>query len=123
MVKVALAGGSGAIGKTILDVLSQKDSEHEFITLSRKHSQPLTGHTSVQVDYNDVDGLRQHLEANQIEVVIAPFHMSMGALQAQLNLIEAASRSKCTCRFVPSSFAIPYPSTYVEFHATYDYSS
>jgi putative NADH-flavin reductase len=109
MVKIALAGGTGALGRTILDVLVQSASKHEVITLSRKSPELPTGHRSVQVDYDDVFGLRKHLEDNGIEVVIATFHMSMGALQAQLNLIEAASRSECTYRFIPTSFAIPYP--------------
>jgi phosphoserine aminotransferase len=35
MTIIAVAGGSGAVGKTIVDVLAQ-DSEHEVVVLTRK---------------------------------------------------------------------------------------
>lgn len=106
MVRLAIAGGTGAIGRTILDSL-EANVRHEAVILSRKES--IGKQRVVQVDYQDISALQSRLEENNVEVVIATFHMSSGALQAQLNLIEAASRSKCTKRFIPTSFAIPYP--------------
>lgn len=35
MVKIAIAGGQGNVGRTIVDVLKDQ-SRHEFIALSRK---------------------------------------------------------------------------------------
>lgn len=39
MVKVAIAGGTGDVGRTIVEVI-QNDSKHEAIVLTRKVSQP-----------------------------------------------------------------------------------
>lgn len=62
------------------------------------------------VDYSDIDHLVSVLEANEIDTVISAFAVEGDSLaMAQLNLIEAATKSKPTRRFIPSAFAIPYP--------------
>lgn len=62
------------------------------------------------VDYSNIDHLVSVLEANQIDTVISAFAVEGDSLEmAQLNLIEATTKSKPTKRFIPSAFAVPYP--------------
>lgn len=62
------------------------------------------------VDYNDIDALTSFLEEHDIHTVICAFGITATSLAtSQLNLIKAADASKATKRFIPSSFAIPYP--------------
>lgn len=125
MVNVAIAGGTGGVGRTIFEVLST--SKHTGFVLSRKVpillslpiSIPLDAYciqwssefnNVLPVDYSNIDHLVSVLEANQIDTVISAFAVEGDSLaMAQLNLIEAATRSKSTRRFIPSAFAIPYP--------------
>ncbi|KAL4812293.1 hypothetical protein BDW67DRAFT_170306 [Aspergillus spinulosporus] len=112
MVNVAVAGGTGGVGRTIVEVLSR--SLHQAFVFSRK---PLDGGisnnqniTTVTVDYTKVDSLVRILEIYKIHTVICTFSVSGDSLsRSQANLIEAAKLSKETKRFVPSSFAIQYP--------------
>lgn len=62
------------------------------------------------VDYSDIDALKSFLEEHNIHTVISAFGITATSLAtSQLNLIKAADRSSATKRFIPSSFAIPYP--------------
>ncbi|KAF2017078.1 nmrA-like family protein [Aaosphaeria arxii CBS 175.79] len=110
MVRVAIAGGGGKLGRTILDVLSEQD-EHEAFVLSRKASQDRKhGAAVLQVDYTDIESMTQTLEENRIDTVICTIGYHGNSLEvAQMNLIRAAMASRTTRRFVPSTFAISYP--------------
>ncbi|KAF6809278.1 hypothetical protein CMUS01_13717 [Colletotrichum musicola] len=58
-----------------------------------------------KVDYDDVEGLKQLLESENVETVISTISiLSAAQSQAQLNLIAAADSSSSTRRFVPSEF-------------------
>ncbi|PYI33612.1 NAD(P)-binding protein [Aspergillus indologenus CBS 114.80] len=112
MVRVAIAGGHGGVGRTILEVLGES-SEHEALVLSRKSAGD--GGRTIQVDYRSVDKLVAVLETHQIDTVICCFAVQGDSLAiSQLNLIQAAIKSKVTRQFVPSGFAIPYPQDAVE---------
>ncbi|EAW24540.1 NmrA-like family protein [Aspergillus fischeri NRRL 181] len=107
MVNVAVAGGTGGVGRTILDILSTTD-KHQAFVLSRKYIE--NDNNVLQVDYNDIDQLVAVLETKNIHTVICCFAVEGSSLaDSQLNLIQAAARSKATRRFVPTAYAIPYP--------------
>lgn len=130
MTVVAVAGGTGGIGKTIIEqlVLSGK---HEVLVLSRHVSESqvlevlvvtkfhindsnmpkVPDHPSqdgaqlIRADYGDVGSLTRLLELNNVDTVISAIGMHSEATEkAQLNLIEAAKQSEKTKRFIPSEY-------------------
>ncbi|GJC82992.1 oxidoreductase swnN [Colletotrichum liriopes] len=112
MVTVAVAGGTGAVGRTLVEVLSQQ-TKHRAIVLSRKAPASEEGAAlapTFQVDYSDVDALQAFLEEMDVHTVISAFGITATSLAtSQLNLVRAAEQSSATRRFIPSSFAIRYP--------------
>ncbi|KAF2692136.1 NAD(P)-binding protein [Lentithecium fluviatile CBS 122367] len=99
---VAIAGGSGGLGRAVVDALKM-DSRYEPIILARKTNPVLQNDVGVpvlQADYSDPDSLVQLLEDNKIDTVISTI---AGLDQApEVNLIKAADRSTITRRFIPS---------------------
>ncbi|KAE8155068.1 hypothetical protein BDV25DRAFT_126216 [Aspergillus avenaceus] len=85
MVNVAIAGGTGGVGRTILEVL-QATSQHQAFVLSRQASQHLPN--TITMNYDDTDRIADILERKNIHT---------------------------TKRFVPSGYAIPYPQRALEF--------
>lgn len=60
----------------------------------------------VQIDYNDVPGLTRQLEHHNIHTIISAIGLtSEETCNSQLNLIEAAEKSKVTKRFIPSEYS------------------
>ena len=109
MVKVAVAGGTTGIGRAIVKAL-EKDGSHQCIILSRNVS---NDSKVLAVDYSDPKGLQSALEEHEIHTVISAVSLQTEASgQSQLNLIEAADRSKATKRFMPSEFGAKYDSRY-----------
>ncbi|RGP63747.1 hypothetical protein FSPOR_8353 [Fusarium sporotrichioides] len=129
MVKVAIAGGTGVVGKTLADVLADQ-SKHEDIILTRQVffvaiyliKPRITDHFTQEldvvklplphfaVDYSDVASLTTFLEEHNVHTVISAFGINAKSLAtSQMNLIKAADASKTTKRFIPSSFAMTYP--------------
>ncbi|KAF4211863.1 hypothetical protein CNMCM8980_000641 [Aspergillus fumigatiaffinis] len=107
MVNVAVAGGTGGVGRAILDVISTTD-KHQAFVLSRKCIE--NDDDVIQVDYNNIDQLVAVLEAKNIHTIICCFAVEGNSLAvSQLCLIQAAIRSTATRRFVPTAYAIPYP--------------
>lgn len=106
MVVVAVAGGSDGIGKVITNAI-KSDGVHECLTLSRK---PVSGDDSiVALDYDDIDSMKATLESHNIHTIVSGISMWGDAGgQSQMNLIEAADRSTCTKRFIPSEFGPKY---------------
>ncbi|EKG10250.1 NmrA-like protein [Macrophomina phaseolina MS6] len=102
MVKVAVAGGLGNVGRTIVDTL--KDSgRHEVVALSRKAAD-----NAVTVDYTNVESLKEVLENNKVEVVISALMTTdETSAQSQSTLIKAAAKSTSTKRFVASEWGVP----------------
>ncbi|KAG9508150.1 hypothetical protein J7337_001713 [Fusarium musae] len=104
MGRVAVAGGSSGLGRTMVDALEAAKT-HDYIVLSRK----ATGPETRAVDYSNIDALTSLLESEQVDTVISMLPIdSDDSGQAQLNLIEGADRSKCTKRFLPSEFGMVY---------------
>ncbi|KAI1244184.1 hypothetical protein MGN70_014054 [Eutypa lata] len=107
MVNVAIAGGTGGIGRAIAEAIKD-DPRHQVIILSRNAlGNEGVGLPIVEVDYQSVDALVAVLEKHQIHTVISTLALHIhGVGQAQLNLIEAANKSATTKRFVASSWAV-----------------
>lgn len=130
MVVVAVAGGTGNVGKTLVDAL-KNSREHEVIVLGRKVSScivPVCNHTrfgsyhSVQVpaersavpvfavNYSDVAHLTKTLEENNVHTVISAMVMyDPSVAQAEVNLVAAAAKSSPTKRFVASNWGNASP--------------
>ncbi|EOD43449.1 putative -like family protein [Neofusicoccum parvum UCRNP2] len=108
MVKVAIAGGTGDVGRTILEVIKDNPN-HEVVVLTRKSTDTVLGASAVGVDYTDVDILRRVLEEKNIHTVICALEThSEGGSKAQINLIKASAACSKTKRFIPSAFSIAY---------------
>lgn len=109
MGKVAVAGGSSGLGRTMVDALEAAKT-HNYIILSRK----ATGPETRAADYSNVNSLTSLLESEQVDTVISMLPIDNDESgQAQLNLIAAAERSTCTKRFLPSEFGMVYTKEYV----------
>ncbi|KAJ4115405.1 hypothetical protein NW768_011257 [Fusarium equiseti] len=104
MGKVAVAGGSSGLGRTMVDALREAKT-HNFIILSRT----ATASDTRAVSYTDSDALLRLLESEKIDTVISCLPIDGDESgQAQLNLIKAANLSKSTKRFLPSEFGMVY---------------
>ncbi|PYH91823.1 NAD(P)-binding protein [Aspergillus ellipticus CBS 707.79] len=108
MTIIAVAGGTGGVGKTIVETLLQ-EPQHQVIILSRnepKEDAILKQIQHVQIDYNDIDSLTRTLEKYAIHTIISAITIySDENSQSQLNLIQAADRSNVTERFVPIEYS------------------
>ncbi|GME56054.1 putative nmra-like family protein [Neofusicoccum parvum] len=113
MVNVAVAGGLGNVGKTIVEVL-HNDKRHNVVAFSRKVPE-ISEYTVLAVDYGNVESLTETLMAHRIHTVISALTiMDDSAGQAQINLIRAASQSSTTVRFVASEYGLDAPQNVVE---------
>ncbi|CAG9984308.1 unnamed protein product [Clonostachys byssicola] len=122
---IAVAGGTGDIGKLIVNAL-RSTGKHWVYSVSRKVLGPdgsLYSPTLV-ADYSDEDALKLMLESKSIQTVISALSVDVReASDAQVRLIRAAAATNCVRRFAPSEFnvdydlpntVLPYPSK--EFH-------
>ncbi|KAH7123445.1 hypothetical protein B0J13DRAFT_455912 [Dactylonectria estremocensis] len=109
MVNVAVLGGTGHFGKTIVEVLNE-DPNHSVIILSRKQAATSdTGVPVVAVDYADVATLEKVFEQHKIHTVISCIGTNDQALaDAQNTAIRAAESSSTTRRFISSNWATPF---------------
>lgn len=115
MGRVAVAGGSDSIGKAIVEAL-KSDKSYEYIVLGRK---PSDDPKAMAIDYSDIEAVQQVLEDNHVHTIISTVSLQSDASgQAQMNLIEAAERARCTKRFMPSEFGAKYTKEYAEFATT-----
>ncbi|RSL98202.1 hypothetical protein CDV31_012687 [Fusarium ambrosium] len=101
MARIAVAGGAGGLGKSIVEAI-RKGSKHHVVILSRHEQQDPN---AVVIDYSSVQNLKSILERENVDTVIS----TIGAYtqvhhQSQLNLIEAAELAPSVKRFIPSEF-------------------
>ncbi|PYI07711.1 NAD(P)-binding protein [Aspergillus sclerotiicarbonarius CBS 121057] len=108
MATIAVAGGTGGVGKTIVEALLQ-EPKYRVIVLTRsspKEDLVLSKTQQIQVNYDDVDSIAQTLEKHAIHTIISAIGIySDETSKCQLNLIHAAERSSATKRFVPSEYS------------------
>ncbi|KAH8894012.1 NmrA-like family protein [Thozetella sp. PMI_491] len=102
MVVVAVAGGTGDMGRLIVAALLQRN-QHEVYVLSRRYT-PV-----VQTNYSSEEELKQLLVERKVHTVICTFAIDFeNASSAQLRLIRAANAATCVQRFIPSEFNVDY---------------
>ncbi|KAK1472734.1 hypothetical protein CABS01_16200 [Colletotrichum abscissum] len=101
MVNIAIAGGTGGVGRSIVDAL-RNDPRHSTIILSRTEAaEDKAGVPVVAVDYDDRTSLQTTLETHEIHTVISALALHIiGVGQAQINLIQAADKSNYVAKFV-----------------------
>ena len=128
MVVIAVAGGTGGVGKTVVEKLVQQP-KFQVIVLSRHvryypgimfiwekylyslytKSKQETGNAAVehlQIKYDDIAAMTRALENHNVHTIISAISLvSDETSQSQLNLIDAAENSKTTKRFIPSEYS------------------
>jgi uncharacterized protein YbjT (DUF2867 family) len=127
---VAVAGGTGNMGRTIVDALVAS-KKHKTVILSRKvgnpciifftptvsyHSQPNPdlerelGVPIIAVDYDNVKAVAEALEQNNVDTVISAIMMmpGPGGDPKEIQLIRAADLSKTTKRVISSDYGLPH---------------
>ncbi|KAH7020566.1 hypothetical protein EDB80DRAFT_560712 [Ilyonectria destructans] len=108
MAIVGVAGGTGSIGRAIVEAI-KATGKHQVKILGRKPNPTIEadiGVPIVVVDYTNVDSLKDALESNQIDVVISTLNTaSTDGDPPEIALIRASNVSACTKRFVPSNWS------------------
>ncbi|RTE70672.1 hypothetical protein BHE90_014926 [Fusarium euwallaceae] len=109
MAILAVAGGTGDIGKTIVEELVQS-SKHKVIVLCRKTPETtISGAEYAVTNYDDIEATTKMLESNKVDTVISALTIAGPSAEAQLNLIAAADKSSTVHRFIPSEYASYVP--------------
>jgi uncharacterized protein YbjT (DUF2867 family) len=106
---IAVAGGTGNLGRAIVDALVS-EGKHTTVVLARQASaskEKEIGTRILAVNYGDIDALTTILETNKVEVVISTIDVTQGA-ESEHALIQAAAKSSVTKRYIPSSWGIKY---------------
>jgi nucleoside-diphosphate-sugar epimerase len=109
MVVVAVAGGTGNVGRTIVEVLS-KSTEYEIIILARETPEESVSVAPVHVtDYSDIRGMNDLMGSQNVHTVISTISVTTEAASAaQVNLIKAAAKSSTVKRFIATGWgALP----------------
>ncbi|KAJ9652275.1 hypothetical protein H2198_008450 [Neophaeococcomyces mojaviensis] len=117
MVKVAIAGGTGGVGRAIVDAFKDQTT-HTLIILSRKGNPELEAQLNipmVQIDYSEPSSCQKTLDEYQIHTVISALSLhTQEHSDAQISLIRGAAASSHVKRFAPSEFGIPYEQKHAE---------
>ncbi|KAI0421373.1 hypothetical protein F5X98DRAFT_390531 [Xylaria grammica] len=111
MVVVAVAGGTGGVGRAVLDAIAES-GKHQAIVLSRTAAVAIAidGPRRFAVDYSNVEQMKHVLQENNVEVVISALLLSdEDVSRSQVNLIRAAAQSGTVTKFIPSEY-------YIDFH-------
>ncbi|KJX95894.1 nmrA-like family protein [Zymoseptoria brevis] len=104
MVKVALAGGTGGLGREVIDALLAKN-RHEIIVLTRQDPAQVTlpnGVQAVQLDYKEKSSIVDALKGVETVFSFIITGKDPGNV-AQKNLIDACVEAKVK-RFAPSEW-------------------
>ncbi|KAL6872507.1 hypothetical protein HDV57DRAFT_505364 [Trichoderma longibrachiatum] len=106
---IAVAGGTGSLGRTIVDELKTSPL-YSVIVLARKAPEQQDEKAPViPVDYSNVADTAQKLAENNVEVIISTISvMDPVAGEAQVNLVKAASQSGTVKRFISSEWGAPH---------------
>ncbi|KFY94348.1 hypothetical protein V500_03321 [Pseudogymnoascus sp. VKM F-4518 (FW-2643)] len=106
---VAVAGGTGSIGRAIVEAIIAQ-GKYEVIVLGRNSNKELEeslGTRVISADYSDVHSLVALFEQNKIHTVVSAMS-GLASPESELALIRAANQSKTTKRFIPSVFGVKY---------------
>ncbi|PNP48445.1 hypothetical protein TGAMA5MH_00483 [Trichoderma gamsii] len=108
---IAIAGGSGNVGRTISDALVAA-AKYKVIVLAREAPKDWSSSDPplIKVDYNDINAVTNILEKHNVHTVISTISVIMPeAGAAERNLIKAAAEAAPTKRFVQSDWGVPAP--------------
>ncbi|KAM5350821.1 hypothetical protein ACJ41O_007326 [Fusarium nematophilum] len=107
---IAVAGGTGGIGRALVEAIVAR-GKHEVKILSRKSNDTLAteiGSPVLAVDYSSVDSLKTVFEDHNIDTVISALStMPEEGVPPEVNMVRAAQASKTTRRFIPSNWGVP----------------
>ncbi|KAL1792898.1 hypothetical protein ACET3X_009405 [Alternaria dauci] len=104
---VAVSGGTGKLGRTIVEAILEH-GKHKVVVLARQSSESKAKELGVPVlglDYSNVEAIRDVLESNDIGTVISTLN-TMGDAEPEIALIKAADLSTVTKRFIPNSWGV-----------------
>jgi len=111
-----VAGGSGGVGRAIVEVLKQQKT-HDFVILSRKDNPELeaeVGAKVISIDYSNPSSIQKTLEDHGIHTILSALSLqSEEQSNAQIALIRAAAAASSVKRFAPSEFGFPYEEKHV----------
>ncbi|CCF36710.1 hypothetical protein CH063_08218 [Colletotrichum higginsianum] len=112
MVVVAVAGGTGNVGRTLVEAIVAA-GKHEVKILARKENPDLEkklGASIIAVDYADIEATTKVLEDNNVHTVISAINMMppTGEAPKEFELIRAADASTTTKRFITSGWGVPH---------------
>ncbi|KAL7913111.1 hypothetical protein GGI35DRAFT_491340 [Trichoderma velutinum] len=108
---IAIAGGTGNIGRTISDALVAT-AKYKVILLARGASKDLSPNapTLISVNYNDIDTVANILEEHNVHTIISAIKViAPEAGVSEVNLMKAAAKSSPTKRFIQSEWGVPIP--------------
>ncbi|ERS97613.1 hypothetical protein HMPREF1624_05784 [Sporothrix schenckii ATCC 58251] len=110
MSNIAVAGGHGNVGRTLVEVLRASLPEATVFALGRKTPEDAARkELSLAVDYSDVAATTKTLADNNIGTVISAISvMDATSSAAQLSLIEAAVQSGTVARFIASDWGMEH---------------
>ncbi|KAH8691252.1 hypothetical protein BGW36DRAFT_363589 [Talaromyces proteolyticus] len=118
MVIVAVAGGTGHLGRTIVEAIIAT-KKHDVKIFSRKSNPELEsalGVAVIPVDYSDVDSLTKILEDLDIHTVISAlsnYNDAEDNSPPEVELIRAADASTTTKRMISSVWSAPYSDRHI----------
>ncbi|KAJ4102383.1 hypothetical protein NW760_010218 [Fusarium oxysporum] len=109
MPTVAVAGGSGHVGRTIVEVLGAS-KEHEVLVLGRSVPEKnKLGQAFVVVDYDDVEATAALLKTRGVHTIISAIVIiDPSSSSSQVNLVKAAALSGTVRRFITSEWSVPH---------------
>ncbi|OQE39051.1 hypothetical protein PENCOP_c007G02323 [Penicillium coprophilum] len=119
---IAVAGGTGGVGKTIVEKLLE--SKFDIVVLSRSGKQDFASQNiqNVQINYDDIPSMAHELERHDVHTIISTIGLTSDETsQSQLNLIEAAEKSRSTKRFIPSEYSFVQTPELLQIDASIQY--
>ncbi|KAH7483720.1 hypothetical protein FOMA001_g7369 [Fusarium oxysporum f. sp. matthiolae] len=109
MPTVAVAGGSGHVGRTIVEVLGAS-KEHEVLVLGRSVPEKnKLDQAFVVVDYDDIEATAALLKTRGVHTIISAIVIiDLSSSSSQVNLVKAAAPSGTVRRFITSEWSVPH---------------
>ncbi|KAK7227570.1 hypothetical protein V2G26_015573 [Clonostachys chloroleuca] len=122
MVRIAVAGGAGQVGKAIVEGLVGHGG-HEVYVLSRSSREPSAGVKYLTVDYSSVASVQKALDEAQINTLVCAIGVVNEAANAsQLRLIQAAASAEHTKRFIIASYDLLHKKEHIELNPLAKYT-
>ncbi|VUC31454.1 unnamed protein product [Clonostachys rosea] len=108
MAVIAILGGTGHVGKTVVDTIKDHPS-HSGLVVTRQAGLPNSGNiTYVQNDFSDAEALANIFDQYNVWAVVSCLSVADEPMYtAQEVAINAAEKSASTTRFIASNWANP----------------